>query len=745
MNMKFNRKFSTFTLRRSSGMTILDVLLGIVIFVVGMLALASLQGNLTRSTAEGNARTVATNIAEEMIEQLRVFGALRATASCPTDLTAIASENVYQCITDASAPVNRNGLNYTVAADVTDWYFMPDRVSVTADTGELPTGRDTTISNFKHIDLTVSWNPSDFLDNEGSTLTAADLGAGSFTISGIIPSIPQLGAAEIAAENDGERGAPPVVYTPGARPDVVAIKVADSRFKESQTPVPDVIRTDELVETWFDVITYNTAGLDAVYLRREEFLVVSCECEMNAPNNGDLTGFLPTVWNGESYTTGNSGEMVSKPYGTSANNQQSQYCDTCCRDHHDDTSSYSADHESYDPHRDWSVEGDDGNHVHYTRARQGGLEPVRNNGTYVEACRMVRKDGFMRVAQDFRMEGLNSFPAGYLDTLDGVNDYSDYVTAAVVDFYGTDPDMLAPPSDVTPAKDFPADRIGLDGNEMLTDTTLLPLLGLYSQQMRSRGIYIDQLGPEAQEIVNCINGDGDAGCYVPEGVTSVLEVLPFYDIQTTWLAWWFSNPAGTPVSVTSEEVKDNNIHSRGLAVLEEPSAAAQTVDVYTEIKRGNTGLTVTDPITPPEESKQALYSTDPNLLHALFLDVNGGDDGNPPPVTGYTWSGTFVSAVNQVDASSATVTPGDHTFCSRAGTSISCVTTLGNPGRVTITGYQKKQGQSYVELYICSTGGPTSANELDPTGLNHSAVVSWGPGTVATDVVISIESSACEF
>ena len=74
-------------------MTILDVLLGIVIFVVGMLALASLQGNLTRSTAEGNARTVATNIAEEMIEQLRVFGALRATASwcsCGTATTRIA-------------------------------------------------------------------------------------------------------------------------------------------------------------------------------------------------------------------------------------------------------------------------------------------------------------------------------------------------------------------------------------------------------------------------------------------------------------------------------------------------------------------------------------------------------------------------------------------------------------------------------------------------------------------------------
>ena len=110
MNIKFNRKMAKFTPRHSSGMTILDVLLGIVIFVVGMLALASLQGNLTRSTSEGNARTVGTNLAEEMIEELRVFESLRATSTCPTGLDAIAAENVFQCIVDGSASVTRSGM-----------------------------------------------------------------------------------------------------------------------------------------------------------------------------------------------------------------------------------------------------------------------------------------------------------------------------------------------------------------------------------------------------------------------------------------------------------------------------------------------------------------------------------------------------------------------------------------------------------------------------------------------------------
>ena len=62
-----------------AGVVLLDVVLGIVIFVVGMLALAQLQGNLTRSGADANTRTVGANVAEEIIEAARAF------AQVPTD------------------------------------------------------------------------------------------------------------------------------------------------------------------------------------------------------------------------------------------------------------------------------------------------------------------------------------------------------------------------------------------------------------------------------------------------------------------------------------------------------------------------------------------------------------------------------------------------------------------------------------------------------------------------------------
>jgi Tfp pilus assembly protein PilV len=751
MNMKFNRKMSEISLRYSSGMTLLDVLLGIVIFVVGMLALASLQGNLTRSTAEGNARTVGTNFAEEIIERMRVFSSLRST-DCPTGddpdlITEVLARDAYQCIVDSSTQVTRNGLVYTVNAVVSDWYFDDDGVTVTDDVTDLDNWEDLdlTISAFKRLDLTISWNANDFLDNEGNVIDAGTLGAGSFTISGIVPSIPQLGSAEIAAEDDGELGGPPILYTPGSRPDIIAINVQGSKFKESSTPAPELVKGNDLVENWFDVVTYNNLT-NSTYLRREEFLVVTCECTLKSKGS-DETGLLPTVWNGEEYVTGNDGEMVAKAYGVSANNQQSQYCDTCCRDHHDADDDYSGDRYFYDPSREWTVDSaTTDNHEHYTRSNQGVLSVAGTNDNYVEACRMVRKDGFMRVAQDFRQESLLAFPSGYLDTLAGANEYSEYVTNAVLDFYAEDRDTLTPPSGVAEGSpqpawgyDFPADKTPIKGDyaEDSTDTTSLPLLGLDSQQMRSRAVYIDRLTPEVEALLTTCGTttDLDSTC-LPEGITNILQILPFYEVQTTWLTSWLSDPAGDPVSVTSETV-NNTTYSRGLAVLED-SAANDQVKVMTDMYRSNIGLTVTDPITEKEKTVGTVEA-----VHDLYMDVGLGDDGSEDD-TKYLWSGTLESSVNQIDAANAVVTPGGNAFCSRSGIDILCSTPVSEGGSITITGYTRQQGQTWVPYWICLSrpGGLSITAQVDD-GANNSTTISWPPGTTPDDVIISIESEEC--
>ena len=122
MNLKSNLPKCSLTVRRCNGVTLLDVLLAIVIFAGGMLALASLQGNLTRSSADANARTIGTNIAEELIEQFRTYERLESA----TGLRA------YQDVADQTVTDTRGGVDYTIDVDVTDYYFLPDRESVTA-------------------------------------------------------------------------------------------------------------------------------------------------------------------------------------------------------------------------------------------------------------------------------------------------------------------------------------------------------------------------------------------------------------------------------------------------------------------------------------------------------------------------------------------------------------------------------------------------------------------------------------
>ncbi|NIP18804.1 MAG: hypothetical protein GWM87_12110, partial [Xanthomonadales bacterium] len=94
-----------------------------------------------------------------------------------------------------------------------------------------------------------------------------------------------------------------------------------------------MIKADELVETRFDVITYSQTDAGALFLRREEFISVSCECTLKAPpGSAESAGLRPTVWAGDEYAQGH---WVNKPYGVSAlaGNQQSPFCDVCCRDH----------------------------------------------------------------------------------------------------------------------------------------------------------------------------------------------------------------------------------------------------------------------------------------------------------------------------------------------------------------------------------------------------------------------------
>ena len=704
---------------RSSGTTLLEVLVAIVIFMVGMLALVHLQGNLGRSGADSNARTVASNIAEEIVESLRTFEQI------PTDPNGI--KTAYEDITDGTQTMNRGGVDFTVATDVQDWFYGSDGVTVTQTA---PAGR--TVSDFKVVEMTVSWAGSDFHVDDDST-TGNRLGSGALNVVNIIPSIPALSNAKVAsiALNFG---GPQVDYTPGLNPEIIAIQIDDSKFKESTRPEPIVFRRDELVETWFDVVTYSqNEEAGAIYLRREEFLAVTCDCTLRTPTAGTDGGFRPTIWTGPEYSAA---EFVAKPYGESANNNQSFYCDVCCRDHHDSGGAGAAGEELYDPFRasgEYHTTGAlTGDHMHYGADNQGVLTLAEPGEDYLEACRMVRKDGFMRVAQDLRQEALFAFPEDYLDSDDEVAEYSEYLTGAAIAYesgladceaentcsnYESSPPAWLAPVNASPSVVFPA-------SDPASPTVLPTSYGSTQQQLRSRGVYQDFYGDELRWAINCMQIDGNTGedCGVP-GTDSALEITPFFEVQLTFLSRWNENPANTPVDVTNETVASNNTHSRGLAE-KQPNKSGNSI-VTTTAHEGNLGLTATSPIDPQYNADLSNYN-----LYVLAEDENQ----DPPPSEGTTISGSLSSAVSGFKASSVTVTGSGGALCGQTDAIFTCSVT-GTAPFLTLSG-MTKGASSY---YACSSNSSLVVTSPGP----GTTVFALPVGQTIEGVSIVIRSSPC--
>ena len=747
--MPMNVYFTQTSMNRQAGFNLMEILVAVVVFAVGMLALASLQGALTRSSAEANARTVAHNLVEEIIEDRRGFGLM---GSDGTDMPA------YLDITDSTYQQTRGGLAFTITEAVTDYYY--DRVNnATIDDFSTTNELDKFYPDLKVLTVTVAWSGQatpDFVIDENTSISAANMGSGQISVSTVVKSATSSASAMVQSQESNNQIAPLNPYSPGARPDVIGLALGDDRFKESLTPVPDVISRDELVETNFDVITYSQTGDDSVFLRQENFKSVTCECALG-DGNGSMTGTgrRPTLWAADEYEEG---EWVTKTVGVSDNNNQSFYCDVCCRDHHDGGTGEKDDANDegrslYDP---WRPRGDvalgetndyhqsgamQGNHKHYGYNQAGALIEATTVGAhYEESCRMVRVDGFWRVIHDFRQEGLNVFPWDYFNYDANADVYSEYVTRAVASMVG------AIGEDVeyhwqSPLDTLPAPAAVLDAGDDLPSSTSLPTWqAADTQQLRSRGIYLDFMSAEVRDVLNCLSSDdntvedcskGGSGVSANNtieldaiGSDNYLEAIPFFDVQLTWLDRWTENPINSPVDTTNEPVADDNAHSRGVASLE-AGPSSSTVTAFGH--RGNLGFTDTDPI----DLRYNGNVTEADMTVQTLSTVPA-----PPPGTVQV-SGSITSGVSGVQASKVDIEASDAS-CQRTGTGYTCWITGSNP-RMTLSGYNKNN----VNTVACSdnmTESQNNDNANDPRAV--FSLDSLAVGTAIADIVI-YPSASC--
>lgn len=211
------------------------------------------------------------------------------------------------------------------------------------------------------------------------------------------------------------------------------------------------------------------------------------------------------------------------------------------------------------------------------------------------------------------------------------------------------------------------------------------LYGVEEQQLRARGIYLDYMSDKLRERINCLD-DNKTGveCDVPL-VSSALEIIPFYDVQLTWLARWNESPNNNPVDVTNEAISDHNAHSRGMATLEDGFGLST---ISTAVHNGNLGLTGTDPIDPYYVSDEETY----------FMYADAVDPTAPPNFSGVRIAGSITSAVGGVKAADVEIVAVG-AECDRTNLGFDCMLISGvNNPTFEVSNYFK----SGKELFACS-------------------------------------------
>jgi hypothetical protein len=196
--------------------------------------------------------------------------------------------------------------------------------------------------------------------------------------------------------------------------------------------------------------------------------------------------------------------------------------------------------------------------------------------------------------------------------------------------------------------------------------------------------------------INCLDAGGSGeSCDVPQ-VSSALEIIPFYEVQLTWLSRWNETPNNYPIDVSNEAISDQNSHSRGLAEL--TSGLGRSI-IQSEVHSGNLGLTGTDPIDPYYRSDLEQYD-----LYAVAIEL-----GSPPPSDGINVSGSITSSVGGVKAADVEI-EASGAQCDRTSTGFECVVDpdYNNP-KIKVYNYFKR-GKV---LMACS-------NELAVQGEEHS-------------------------
>jgi type II secretory pathway pseudopilin PulG len=690
---------STNNFKRQRGFSLIEGLFSALILAIALLGLAGFHAAALQDGSLVKARSVAANLAQEKLDDLRGFTRLLDN---PTTTTVDECAAPTFCFSEIAANAGGReiggGTSLVLPAGAvsgyTDSYTLGWTVTCAPEAAGSALSFSATCNAAtvaKLVTVMLTWT-----DSKGA--------AQSTSLQGVIYALDPSKMA-LATATSFSTQAPKAGYTPIGVPDAVPVPIntGTGEYKESSKPVPDIVSNGAGAEVSFDAVSYVSDGAGGFETTtQEEFSTVACECAFN----GSATAYSPsrTIWNGSGLVT-QIGDQITKPVGSAANGQ-SDLCTACCRDHHDVSDSTQA---KYDPDRPSTEYEVGGNHKHYwyancvagTLGQTSGCNSsdkdpangysVVDSGAYLESCRFKRVDGFWRLWQDWRLVKMTVMPSKYLETPANLDDYVNHIEAVVDNTVRVDSNNG---STTIPAL----------ANRDITFTA-----NGETEQLLGRAIYVDRIYEEDDpstldatyysEVVALIDASEDW-----------LNIVPFYEANLTLLIDWASSDTSNATVSSAPIVNINNVSSgyydsfsRGLVTA--VSGGSATIAATTRLH--NSGVTGGINTSSPSYGISAYDNTGP-LSDSITVTVP-----NAPSSAGI--SGKFIRANVSVVFSTLQVT----------GATCTLLTAIGNelPYSCTVT-----SGSSPTLNYASSATG----YRFDPTSNAYSNVTSAITGQTIT-------------
>ncbi|ALS99172.1 prepilin-type N-terminal cleavage/methylation domain-containing protein [Lacimicrobium alkaliphilum] len=539
---------------KTKGFTLIEVLVAALIIMLGVTGYVTLQSVYIKGDAKTNQRSVAMQLAQEKLEDLRSFTVVQATPGVFSyadiaddaggDLPAGEAQVTLTSDDDQTYTFNRNW-------QVTQQYFVDTDADGSPDSWldsgdpDLPAVLPPWPAQ-KQVTVTVNWT-----DRQGN--------AQSLSLHASIAPVTQADSYQAISESDNTKASPTVTYTPGLAPDVIAYDLGNNQKVETSKPVPEVSKLGDNTQVQFETVKYIELPDDVTKLEQEDFLTVDCECQIAGTGSG-ATPHMTVLIDEELMVQ--PGEMITKTTGQPATDKQPALCTQCCRDHHD-TAEMIANEVYYR-----AEEG--APHKHYSHDGQGNFSLAAGVGEqYNEVCRFKRVDGLFQLYPDWQLLDIITFDDKYLLEEGKLESYMSYTESLI-------------------SKSI----LGLAAPARPDDRDVIVKPGAY--QLLARGIYLDRMTTEHQQKVLDKISVGD---------DSWKTITPFYDINLTLVAIWsVDNPQIANVTqeniqtLVDPETSYYDTYSRGRLEALNKGNAVVTVVSYPF----NAGITGVDALSPLE-------------------------------------------------------------------------------------------------------------------------------------------------